>query len=165
MAGLFDTTSLFNNGTGNGYSSLMNLGSLSNTANNALNSSNIFNLGSTDLYNQTMQDYNQLGSGTGTNVTEPTTSQGFGWNNDTFQGIGTIMQGIGSLGSLYTGLQQLSLARDSYNLQKDAYNTNLANSVSEYNTNLEDKIRGRTSDYSGKEADVQSYLSSHKLST
>lgn len=164
MAGLFDTTSLFNNGTGNGYSSLMNLGSLSSTANNALSSG--FDTSSLSGINTGTTGLDTTATNAlGTNTTLPAASQGFGWNNNTFQGIGTIMQGVGSLGSLYTGLQQLGLARDSYNLQKDAYNTNLANSVSEYNTNLEDKIRGRTSDYSGKEADVQSYLSSHKLST
>lgn len=161
MAGLFDTTSLFNNGTGNGYSSLMNLGNLSANTNNAL--SNGFNTSNLPGLDTSLD--NTAINALGTNTALPAASQGFGWNNNTFQSIGSVMQGVGSLGSLYTGLQQLGLARDAYKLQKDAYNTNLTNSVSEYNTNLEDKIRGRTSDYSGKEADVQNYLSNHKLST
>lgn len=91
-----------------------------------------------------------------------------GKNADGSQSTGYLTGGLGALqglGNLYLGMQSYGLAKDQLALQKQAYQTNLANQVSSYNTALEDKIRGRTSNYDGKEADVQSYLASHKLST
>jgi len=82
--------------------------------------------------------------------------------------VGALGAGLGALqglGNLYAGFQSYGLAKQQLALQKQAYETNLRNSVASYNTGLEDKIRGRTSNYDGKEADVQSYLASHKLST
>lgn len=78
--------------------------------------------------------------------------------------LGSLAQGIGSLGQLYMGGQQLGLAKDAFNLSKQAYRQNMANSIASYNTSLEDKIRGRTSNYAGKEQDVQDYLNNNKLS-
>ncbi|WP_065647688.1 hypothetical protein [Pantoea eucrina] len=82
--------------------------------------------------------------------------------------VGALGAGLGALqglGNLYAGFQSYGLAKQQLALQQKAYETNLRNSVSSYNTALEDKIRGRSSNYAGKEADVQSYLASHKLST
>lgn len=81
-----------------------------------------------------------------------------------FDNLGSLAQGIGSLGQLYMGGQQLGLAKDAFNLSKQAYKQNMANSIASYNTSLEDRIRGRTSNYDGKEQDVQNYLSNNKLS-
>lgn len=77
--------------------------------------------------------------------------------------LGTVVQGIGALTNAYLGFRQLSMAKDQLNFQKSSWAKNFANSVSTYNTSLEDRIRGRTSDYAGKENDVQSYLAKHKL--
>ena len=77
--------------------------------------------------------------------------------------VGGIAQGIGALASAWNANRGLGLARDQFRFQKEAYNTNLANSIQSYNTSLEDRIRGRTSDYEGKEQDVQSYLNRHSL--
>ncbi|EAA6070268.1 hypothetical protein DQY91_22435 [Salmonella enterica subsp. enterica] len=60
-------------------------------------------------------------------------------------------------------MQSLGLAKDQLQFQKDAYNTNLNNSIQSYNTQLEDRIRGRTSNYAGKEEDVQTYLANNRL--
>lgn len=73
------------------------------------------------------------------------------------QNIGTGIQGLSNIFGIYSGIQGLSLARDQYNLQKDAYRTNLANSISSYNTALADTISGRAarSDVSQEEVDKQ----------
>lgn len=83
-----------------------------------------------------------------------------------FQSAGLVaptLQGLGSLFSAWNGMQTLGLARDQLQFQKDAYNTNLNNSIQTYNTALEDRIRGRTSNYAGKEQDVQTYLNNNRL--
>lgn len=78
--------------------------------------------------------------------------------------LGSLAQGVGSIGQLFLGGQQLGLAKDAFNLSKQAYQQNMANSIASYNTSLEDRIRGRTSNYAGKEQDVQNYLNKNKLS-
>lgn len=77
--------------------------------------------------------------------------------------LGAIASGLSALTSMYMGSRQLGIARDALDLQKTAFNTNLNNSIQNYNTSLEDRIRGRTADYDGKENDVQSYLDRNRL--
>ena len=77
--------------------------------------------------------------------------------------VSPLAQGLGSLFQGWTGMQQLDLARDQLNFQKNAFNTNLRNQTQAYNTALEDRIRGRTSNYEGKEQDVQNYLNQNRL--
>ena len=79
------------------------------------------------------------------------------------QNLGAAANAFGSLASAYLGFQQLKQAKANLNFQRQAFDANLTNSIASYNTSLEDKIRGRTSDYSGKEADVQAYLNKHSL--
>lgn len=79
------------------------------------------------------------------------------------QNLAGIASGLSALTGMYMGNQQLKHAKDALGFQKTAFNTNLNNSVQSYNTSLEDRIRGRTSDYEGKEDDVRSYLESNKL--
>lgn len=79
------------------------------------------------------------------------------------QNLSGIASGLSALTGMYMGNQQLKHAKDALGFQKTAFNTNLNNSVQSYNTSLEDRIRGRTSDYEGKEDDVRSYLESNKL--
>lgn len=54
------------------------------------------------------------------------------------------IQGLSQLGNVYLGIKQLGLAKDSFNLQKRAFETNLANSTSAYNTQIRDRITGRS---------------------
>lgn len=77
--------------------------------------------------------------------------------------VSPLAQGLGALFQGWTGMQQLDLARDQLNFQKNAFNTNLRNQTQAYNTALEDRIRGRTSNYDGKEQDVQNYLNQNRL--
>ncbi len=79
------------------------------------------------------------------------------------QNLGTVMNGIGTLAQAYLGFKQLGMAKDQLRFSKEAFNANLNNSIASYNTSLEDRIRGRTSDYAGKENDVQAYLARHSL--
>lgn len=79
------------------------------------------------------------------------------------ENLSAAMQGIGALTGAWQGFQQLRLAKDQLNFQRDAWQKNFGNSVRSYNTRLEDRIRGRTAYYTGKENDVQAYLDRHKL--
>ena len=77
--------------------------------------------------------------------------------------VAPVAQGLGALFQGWTGMQQLGLARDQLNFQRNAFDTNLRNQSQAYNTALEDRIRGRTSDYAGKENDVQRELTAKRL--
>lgn len=63
-----------------------------------------------------------------------------GWNMGTLQ---TGLQGLSTIGNLWGAYQGNKLARKQLALATDAYNTNLTNSIKSYNTQLEDRIRGR----------------------
>lgn len=73
----------------------------------------------------------------------------FGFNLPTLQ-LG--MQGLGALGSLYTGYKSLGLAQDQFDFNKKMATTNLNNSVTAYNTGLEDRLRTRAQ-FGGQPAD------------
>jgi hypothetical protein len=73
---------------------------------------------------------------------DPTGNQQGGWNTDTLQ---TGFQGLATLGNLWGAFQGNKLARKQLSLATDAYNTNLTNQIKSYNTQLEDRIRGRHS--------------------
>jgi hypothetical protein len=73
-------------------------------------------------------------------------------------------KGLGALTQAWGAYQGNKMAKANLAFQKDAFNTNMNNSIRSYNTGLEDRIRGRTSSYDGKENDVQAYLSKHSLS-
>lgn len=55
-------------------------------------------------------------------------------------GLNALSQGFG----IYAGLKNLSLAKKSFNLQKNAYETNLRNQTQSYNTQVADRINGRS---------------------
>ena len=65
-----------------------------------------------------------------------------GWNTGTLQ---TGLQGLATIGNLWGAFQGNKLARKQLSLATDAYNTNLTNQIKSYNTQLEDRIRGRHS--------------------
>lgn len=66
----------------------------------------------------------------------------FGWNMGT---LNTGFKGLATLGNLWGAFQGNKLARKQLSLATDAYNTNLTNQIKSYNTQLEDRIRGRHS--------------------
>jgi hypothetical protein len=65
-----------------------------------------------------------------------------GWNTGT---LNTGFKGLATLGNLWGAFQGNKLARKQFSAAQDAYNTNLTNSIKSYNTQLEDRIRGRYS--------------------
>ena len=65
-----------------------------------------------------------------------------GWNMGT---LNTGFKGLATLGNLWGAFQGNKLARKQLSLATDAYNTNLTNQIKSYNTQLEDRIRGRHS--------------------
>lgn len=51
--------------------------------------------------------------------------------------------GLQTLGNLWMGLQANNMARKQFNFQRDFANANLAQSIKQYNTGLEDRLRSR----------------------
>ena len=84
-----------------------------------------------------------------------------GWMNQNGQMLSNIANGAGAVFGIWDGMRNYRLAKDSFNLQKKAFETNLRNSTKTYNTALEDRIRGRSSEQS--EADIQAYLAKNRL--
>lgn len=76
------------------------------------------------------------------NITDLSISNGnnFGFNIPSLQ-LG--LQGLSALSGLYFGNKALGMAEDQFTFQKDMANKNLNNSVTAYNTGLEDRLRSR----------------------
>ena len=84
-----------------------------------------------------------------------------GWNTGTLQ---TGLQGLATLGNLWGAFQGNKLARKQLALSTDAYNTNLTNQIKSYNTQLEDRIRGRHSPTNAiGQAEADRQIEKHKL--
>jgi len=71
-------------------------------------------------------------------------------------GMDFLSKGIGA----YTGLKTLGLAQDAFKQQKKAFNINLANQTQSYNTQVGDRVAGRSY---GSEAERQAALSAAQL--
>ena len=77
------------------------------------------------------------------------------------QTFGNVMEGVGSLANIYMGLSDMREQKRNNALQREVLNTNLNNSIADYNRRLEDRLRGRAS-YEGRGEDyVQSELARH----
>lgn len=76
------------------------------------------------------------------NITDLNISNGnnFGFNIPSLQ-LG--LQGLSALSGLYFGNKALGMAEDQFAFQKEMANKNLNNSVTAYNTGLEDRLRSR----------------------
>lgn len=86
---------------------------------------------------QGMFNYTPWGSG-------PGQARGVGYFGANMPLFSAGIQGLSQLGNIYLGIKQLGLAKDSFNLNKRAFETNLANSTSAYNTQIRDRIAGRS---------------------
>lgn len=84
-----------------------------------------------------------------------------GWNMGT---LNTGFKGLATLGNLWGAFQGNKLARKQLSLATDAYNTNLTNSIKSYNTQLEDRIRGRySSGNAAGQAEADRQIEANKL--
>lgn len=74
------------------------------------------------------------------------------------------LAGIGTLGGLWGAFQQASLARKQFNYTKDITETNLANSMKQYNNGIVDRANNRAI-VEGRDAGyTQSYIDRNTLS-
>jgi hypothetical protein len=87
--------------------------------------------------NQSMFGYTPWGSG-------PGQASGIGYFGANMPLFSAGIQGLSQLGNVYLGVKQLGLAKDSFNLNKRAFETNLRNSTAAYNTQIRDRIAGRS---------------------
>lgn len=90
----------------------------------------------------------------------PQSPSGFGWNMPTAQlGLGAV----NSLGNLWGSLKANKLANQQFNFTKQAYETNLANSIKAYNTNLENRVGARLRASGKSQEEIDSYMNKNKL--
>jgi hypothetical protein len=97
--------------------------------------------------------------GSGTGQQKP----GFFGNMNFMDTAELALGGLQTIGSLWGAWQANKLAGENLAFQKEAYNTNLANSISAYNTALDDKIRSRAKTEGMSDAEAQAYIDEHEL--
>lgn len=59
------------------------------------------------------------------------------------QTFGSVAQGLAGLGSMYLGYQQMKQQKKAFEFNKNVVNTNLGNSISDYNRRLNDTLQNR----------------------
>lgn len=77
------------------------------------------------------------------------------------QTFGTAMQGVGSLYGIYAGLQNMKQQKAMFNFQKGVANTNINNSISDYNRRLGDTLANRSLNNGQGQSWVDSQLSKY----
>lgn len=68
-------------------------------------------------------------------------SQGIGFNVPTAQ---LALSGLGTIGNLWAAFQAQKLAKEQFNYTRGVTETNLTNSIKQYNTSLGDRARNRS---------------------
>lgn len=91
----------------------------------------------------------------------PQQASPFGMNMDTAR-LG--LAGIGTLGSLWGAFQASSLAKKQFNYTKGVTETNLANQLKTYNTQLQDRANNRAIVEGRSPAETAAYFDANKLS-
>ena len=72
--------------------------------------------------------------------------------------------GVGTVGNLWSAWQANQLGKEQLALATKAFDTNLNNSISQYNTSLEDRIRARASVTGMSDQAVNDYITKNSLS-
>jgi hypothetical protein len=75
------------------------------------------------------------------------------------QTFGSIAQGLSGLGNIYLGLQGLKQQKKAFEFNKGVVNTNLNNSISDYNRRLNDTLQNRALNNGGGQAYVSQQMS------
>ena len=76
----------------------------------------------------------------------------------------SVLGGLQSLGSLWGGMQALSLANKQYNMNKQLANINLGNQTKSYNTQLSDVANARGVAEGQTQSQINNYINQNKLS-
>ncbi|MEQ1950919.1 hypothetical protein [Mesorhizobium sp. CN2-181] len=71
--------------------------------------------------------------------------------------------GIGTAANIWNAWEQNKLAKEQLKFQKEAYNTNMANQIQSYNTQLEDRTRARQVGLGMSDEEAQAYIDKHQL--
>ena len=95
----------------------------------------------------------QIPTNTGFNGTSASTPLGF--NLGTGQ---LILGGVQALGNLWAAWEAQKLAKEQFNFQKGVTNTNMANQIQSYNTQLTDRINARAHMEGRPEGYAQTYI-------
>jgi len=85
-----------------------------------------------------------------------------GMNQGQWGNINTGLNALGALGGVYGSLRGIRQAKDAFNFNKGVINTNLANSIGDFNRRLEDVAASRAA-YGGMGQDyVDNYVERHR---
>lgn len=103
------------------------------------------------------QGIGNFGGGFGQN----TNSSPLGLNLGTLQGI---VGGIGAIGNIWQSMQANRLARQQFSYMKDITETNLANQIKSYNTQIADRGRARGFTEGQTQEQIDDYVNSNSLS-
>lgn len=104
--------------------------------------------------------FNQIPGGTGTDSGMIPQAQGLGMNMPTAQ-LG--LAGISTLGNLWGAFQANKLAKNQFDFTKGVTETNLANSMKAYNTQLADRARSRAAVEGSGQSAADEYIRQNQL--
>lgn len=86
---------------------------------------------------------------------------GFGFNMPTLQ-LG--LTGLSTLAGIFNSFSQNKQQRDQFDYYRRMADTNMNNSIQNYNTRLEDRARARIAAEGGTQEDLDAYLAKNRLS-
>jgi hypothetical protein len=93
-----------------------------------------------------------------------TDGTGGGWfSSDNLEKYQSIAEVIASLGSVWGGIQENKIARESLAMQKDYAQKNYANSIASFNLALEDRSNSRAAQASSPVGTAAAYYDANKL--
>jgi len=64
------------------------------------------------------------------------TPEGIGWNNSTFEGVGSLLGGVGSLAQAWAGLQGVKLGKERLAMQDKQFGANFTNQATLLNNQI-----------------------------
>lgn len=96
----------------------------------------------------------------GSSLRQDDVNPGFGFNMPTLQ-LG--LTGLGTLAGIFNSFSQNRQQRDQFNYYRNLADTNMNNSIKNYNTRLEDRARARVAAEGGTQEDIDAYLEKNRL--
>ena len=74
-----------------------------------------------------------------------------------------VLGGIGTIGNLWSAWQAQKLAKEQFNYQKGITETNLANQIQSYNTELSDRMNARGFVQGDSQSTIDQYIEENSL--